>query len=170
MTGLFLKTILISGVGLVSAAAWSAGPATTATAVATTAPVPQAAPAPPIADDLVVIVNSENPASSIKESDLRDYFFKRKRQWPDGTVVRFLDRTPDVPARKTFLKNILKKSSEDVDLFWIGQKLYSGDSAPLREPSDAMTVQFVESFKGAIGYLTNPSLAAGKNVKIVKVE
>jgi ABC-type phosphate transport system substrate-binding protein len=126
--------------------------------------------AAPVAEDLVVIINGENPVSRISENELRDYYFKRKRQWPDGTPVRFLDRTQENGVRKIFLKKYIKKTSEDLDLYWIGQKLYSGDSAPLKESSDAMTMQFVASFKGAIGYVSGSASLVGKNVKAVKVE
>jgi ABC-type phosphate transport system substrate-binding protein len=136
--------------------------------VGTAAEAPAASPA--AAEDLVVIVNSENPAAALSENDLRDYYFKRKRQWPDGTTVRFLDRVPETPIRKSFLRKFIKKTTEDVELYWIGQKLYSGDSAPLRESSDALTVQFVSSFKGAIGYVSASAALAGRNVKAVKVE
>lgn len=119
-------------------------------------------------EDLIFIVNSENPITIINANDIRDYYFKRKRQWPNGESVRFIDRGNLNPLREKFLKTVLQKSNSDIELFWIGQKLYTGDSAPLRENLESGTVQFVSSFKGAIGYVSTTSVLPEK-VKVVKV-
>ncbi len=122
--------------------------------------------------DLVFIVNIENPATEISYSDIRDYYFKRKRQWSNGESVRFIDRNLEVNIHDTFVKSVLKKTNSDVELFWIGQKLYSGDSAPLRKTSDNGTIEFVSSFKGAIGYISSSAAAeyelAEMKVKVIK--
>lgn len=121
-------------------------------------------------DDIVFIVNAKNTVNEISASTLRDFYFKRKRQWPDGESVRFLDRSTGSSVRNVFLKDVLKKTNSDVDLFWIGQKLYRGDSAPLRESSDSTTEQFVASFAGAIGYVSTSTILNSKNVKVVKIK
>lgn len=119
--------------------------------------------------DIVFIVNAENPVSTVTVGEIRDFYFKRKRQWPNGESVRFIDRNTANRSRDFFLKTILKKTNSDVELFWIGQKLYTGDSAPLRESSDTATIQFVSSFKGAIGYVSSTFNLAEYNVKVVKL-
>lgn len=117
---------------------------------------------------VVFIVNIENPAEKITITELRDYYFKRKRRWDNGESVRFMDRTIG-PLRDIFLKKYIKKSNSDVELFWIGQKLHSGDSAPLKESSDVATMNFVGSLKGAIGYVSEATVLR-KNVKAIKIE
>lgn len=119
---------------------------------------------------LVFIVNAENPTTSISAAEVRDYFFKRKRSWPDGTGVRFIDRATGSAVRQEFMRRVIKKRADEVDMFWIGQKLYSGDSAPMQEASDSITIRFVESFKGAIGYVSATTDLAGRKVKVIKVE
>lgn len=116
----------------------------------------------------VVIVNIDNPVDQLSVLELRDYYFKRKRTWPHGENVRFMDRTKGY-LRNSFLKNYIGKSSSDIELYWIGQKLYSGDSAPLKEATDATTMMFVASLKGAIGYVSD-STFLHKDVKVIKVE
>lgn len=120
-------------------------------------------------DDVVFIVNTANPSSEISANEIRDYYFKRKRQWPSGESVRFIDRAMTSQIHDLFVKNILRKSNSEVELFWIGQKLYTGDSAPLREATDFSTIQFVSAFKGAIGYVSTSTSIADQNVKAVKV-
>ena len=121
-----------------------------------------------INEDLVFIVHAENPVNEISVGDIRDFYFKRKRQWPSGESVRFIDRGSSNLLREKFLKTILIKSNSDVELFWIGQKLYTGDSAPLRENLESGTLQFVSSFKGALGYISSTTAASAK-VKVIKV-
>lgn len=118
--------------------------------------------------DVVFIVNIENHTEKITASELRDFYFKRKRRWGNGESVRFMDRTAG-PLRDIFLKKYIGKSNSDVELFWIGQKLYSGDSAPLKESSDVTTMNFVGSLKGGIGYVSEATVLR-KNVKVIKVE
>jgi ABC-type phosphate transport system substrate-binding protein len=120
-------------------------------------------------EELVFIVHASNPSSEISANDIRDYYFKKKRRWPSGESVRFIDRSLTSHIHDIFVRNILRKSNSDVELFWIGQKLYTGDSAPLRENSDASTVQFVSTFKGAIGYVSSNSVISDPNVKTIKV-
>lgn len=120
-------------------------------------------------EELVFIVNGNNPVNEISANDIRDYYFKRKRQWPTGESVRFIDRSLTSRIHDQFVRRILRKSNSDVELFWIGQKLYTGDSAPLRETSDTSTIQFVSTFRGAIGYVSSATLIDDQNVKAVKV-
>lgn len=118
--------------------------------------------------DVVFIVHADNPVQKLTVSELRDFYFKRKRRWTNGDSVRFMDRTAG-PLRDTFFKKYIGKSQSDVELFWIGQKLYSGDSAPLKESSDSSTMNFVSTLKGAIGYVSDKTVLR-KNVKVVKIE
>lgn len=121
------------------------------------------------ADDIVFIVNADNPTESISSAELKDYYFKKKRNWPDGASVRFIDRTPDAKVRQVFLSTVLNKKAEDLELYWIQQKL-NGDSAPLKERSESMTIQFVSSFKGAIGYVSASTALFNKNIKVIKLK
>lgn len=120
-------------------------------------------------DEIVFIVNGDNPVNEVSANDIRDFYFKRKRRWPSGESVRFIDRALTSNVHDIFVRRILRKSNSDVELFWIGQKLYTGDSAPLRETSDTSTIQFVSTFKGAIGYVSSSTPIAELNVKAVRV-
>jgi ABC-type phosphate transport system substrate-binding protein len=122
------------------------------------------------ASGLVFIVNSQAQVSKLSVNEIKDYYYKRKRQWPDGTAVRFIDRAAGSELRKKFLSSILDVSAEDLDLFWIGQKLYTGDSAPLQQSSEALTLQLVANLKGAISYVSDSTPIPAKGVKILKVE
>jgi ABC-type phosphate transport system substrate-binding protein len=118
----------------------------------------------------VFIVNKDNPVSAITSDQLKDFYYKRKRTWPDGTSVRFIEAGARSPVRKQFVTQFLNSTVNDADLHWIGQKLYSGDSAPLQQNSEPMIIQFVANFKGAIGYVSPSTTINNKAVKVLNVE
>lgn len=122
------------------------------------------------ADSVIIIVNKANPATSMSSRVLADYYKKKKTHWPNGMLVRFIDQKAGSPIRKTFLERFLRQTPHAIDLFWIGQKLYTGDSAPVQAPSDAMVIQMVASFDGGVGYVSPSSDLAGEDVKPITVK
>lgn len=120
-------------------------------------------------DGVVVVVSAGLSLDTIGADDLGAYYLKKKKNWPDGTAVRFVDRASGTPERGSFFRKVLKQSESEVDQFWIGQKLYTGDSAPLQVMSDSMVIQFVSAFPGAIGYVSPSTVLRDKRVRAVKV-
>lgn len=119
--------------------------------------------------DLIIIVNDKNPLTEISRSTLARYYFKEIRQWPDGVPVRFFDQRDDAEVRNVFLEKVLKKSSREVELFWIGQKLYTGNRAPLQIGSDSMMASMVSRFPGAVGYVS-PAFTGAAGVKRIEIK
>lgn len=120
-----------------------------------------------MADDVIIIINEKNPISELSEEQIANFFLKKNRQWPSGESVRFFDQLNEKEERKTFLKKYIKKSSREVELYWIGQKLYTGYSAPLQINSDLM-VGVVARFPGAIGYVPS-SFSGAPGVKKISI-
>ena len=121
------------------------------------------------ASDIVVIVNEKNNISSIKISELEDYFMKRTRIWPNGYTVRFFDHRDENINRKIFLKKFLQKTSREVELYWIGEKIYTGNVAPIQITSDSMMTSMVSRFPGGIGYVSS-KYKIPKTVKIIDIK
>lgn len=121
------------------------------------------------ADDFVIIVNEKNPVSEISSTSLAHFYLKETRQWPNGLPVRFFDQKDEAEVKKSFLNSVLKKSTREVELFWIGQKLYTGSRAPLQIGSDSMMAQMVSRFPGAVGYVS-PSFPGAPGVKKVELK
>jgi ABC-type phosphate transport system substrate-binding protein len=114
-----------------------------------------------------IIVNVANSVSNLTPDQIADYFMKKTRRWADGTPVRFFDHRDDSEVRNEFLDDVLGKTAREMDLYWIGQKLYSGSSAPTQVPSDSMMVALVSRFPGAIGYV---SADYSPGVRVKKIE
>lgn len=120
------------------------------------------------ADEITFIVNEQNPTLELTDVQVTNYFFKKVRQWPNGVPVKFFDQMNDKEERKSFLKDYMKRTSRDVELYWIGQKLYTGNSAPLQITSDFMMANVVARFPGAIGYVSS-SFQGAPGVKKITV-
>ncbi|MES2527887.1 MAG: substrate-binding domain-containing protein [Bdellovibrionota bacterium] len=106
------------------------------------------------AEGIALIVNVQNPMTSISRTQVADFFLKKNKNWPDGVPLRFFDRIDNSPERKIFLRDYIHKSSRDIELYWIGQKLYSGHSAPTQITTDSMVEIMVSKFPGALGYIS----------------
>lgn len=106
------------------------------------------------AESIVVIVNESNPLPSITKDQLRDFFLKKTKSWPDGSPVKFFDRREESKERTHFLKFYIERSPREVETFWIGQKLYTGHSAPTQVNNDSMTMALISRFPGAISYVS----------------
>lgn len=118
---------------------------------------------------LVVIAHPSVPANKIDRTELADYFMKRKRSWPSGQLVRPVDMVDGSPEREMFLKSVLKRSAREMTRFWIGQKLYTGDYAPLQLDSKKAVLHFVATVPGALGYVMRTTSDDLQGVKILAV-
>jgi ABC-type phosphate transport system substrate-binding protein len=104
-------------------------------------------------EKIIFIAHEGNPVSSLTKSEIMKFYFKKVRQWPDGVPVRFFDRTDGSLERQTFLKEYLDRSARDIEEFWIGQKLFTGNSAPTQLATDKIMGIMIMRFPGAIGYV-----------------
>ncbi len=116
------------------------------------------------ANTFAIIVNSQNPMNTISRSKIADFFLKKTKTWPDGVPQKFFDRSDDSDLRKDFIRAVIHKSSRDIETYWIGQKLYSGLSAPTQVSSDTMVEIMVSRFPGGIGYVSK-DFEPTRNVK-----
>lgn len=119
---------------------------------------------------VVVIVNESNRLQSISKDQLRDFFLKKTKSWPDGSPVKFFDRRDESKERNVFLKKYIERSAREIDTYWIGQKLYTGQSAPTQVNNDSMTMALISRFPGAISYVSEdvPLKSGVRKVEVTK--
>jgi ABC-type phosphate transport system substrate-binding protein len=121
---------------------------------------------------LIFIVHPNNPIKDLTEQEISDFYFKKARFWKDGSKIRFFDQSPNSAAHRTFMQRILKKTAREIDLFWISEKNYNGQGAPVAAPSDEMVISSVASLPGSIGYIssTDEDLSGVKKVFVKGLE
>lgn len=120
--------------------------------------------------ELIFVVNRDNQGTRITRAEVADLYLKRKRTWADGTPVRFVDRKFASRERRLFMMRILGKSESDIDQFWVGQKLYSGDSAPVQASSESLAMQLVALSKGAITYVASGASIDETSAKAITLD
>lgn len=118
---------------------------------------------------LVVIVNPSNTVTKMTRHELKDIFLKKNRRWPDGTLARPVDRNEGSQERKLFLDQYLEKSPVEITQYWIGQKLYTGDSAPFMVDSNEHVLKYISAFPGSVGYVSAGTIYARQHEYKFKV-
>ena len=107
------------------------------------------------AADVTVIVNAKNSVTTLSINELNSLFIKKNRSWSNDTPVRFFDHRDENINRKIFLEKYIGKTTREIELFWIGEKIYTGNIAPIQVTSDSMMSTMVSRFNGGIGYVSN---------------
>lgn len=107
------------------------------------------------APDLKIIVHPGNPARVVDKGFLSDAFLKKATRWPSGETIRPLDQRPASAVRRTFTRNVLKRTVAAVRSYW-QQRIFSGRDVPPPElDSDESVVAYVERTPGAVGYVSS---------------
>lgn len=119
------------------------------------------------ADGFRIIVNPDNPVSSVDRRFLADVYLKKATRWSSDEAIRPVDLGPGSPARRAFSDDVLRRSVSAVKSYW-QQMVFSGRGVPPPElDNDGEVVKFVLKNRGAVGYVSSGSEVAG--AKIVPV-
>ena len=138
----------------------------TALAVAITGLAPRSAVAQ--SGGFVVVVNANNPMSSISKSDLSKLFTKKTRSWPSGAAAMPVDLATGNPVRDAFTEKVHGKSTRAIGSYW-QQQIFSGrDVPPPERKSDDEVLDFVRANAGGVGYVA-AGTRVGNGVKTLTV-
>ena len=117
----------------------------------------------------VVIVNPENPATSLSQEAVARLFLKKVARWTSGEPVQPVDLAEASELRDLFTKTILGRSVAAVKSYW-QQQIYSGRGVPpVEKANEAEVIAFVRSNPGAIAYVS-ATAAQAHGVRAVSVE
>lgn len=122
------------------------------------------------AGEVAVIINSENAVSELSPAEVRAYLMKERVSWPNGKKVRSVDRKGESPEREVYLKDIVQMTSEQLEKYWVSIRYKNGIPVPPKLNGDAQTIEYVQSFPGAIGYVNAASIQDNQRatLKIVR--
>jgi ABC-type phosphate transport system substrate-binding protein len=120
------------------------------------------------AEPVLVIVNENNPVSTMNAQDVSKAFMKKLKRWPDGVEVIPVDLKEEVPARESFSLEFHDKRATAVKAYW-QKMIFSGREVPPPEKNtNAEVVTFVRANRGAIGYVA-VGTPLGNGVKLIHV-
>jgi ABC-type phosphate transport system substrate-binding protein len=119
--------------------------------------------------EVAVIVNPDNPLSSISSADLRRIFTGDKQSWNNTLPVFAVVRKPAARERQVLLSQVLKMTEPEYKQYWL-RKIYSGEALqePLAVYSNGMQLEAVRAKRGGIALISVQDVRAG--VKVIKVD
>lgn len=107
----------------------------------------------------VIVAADWDGLEAIDLAELRALYLGRRTRW-EGRRVHPFGLPPGHPARAAFSRDVLGRSEEALDRFWIEQALLGGALPPREAATPAEMVRAVRTTPGAIGYLPLAGLAA----------
>jgi len=118
------------------------------------------------AEDIVVVVNSQSPVSSLSEQDIKDIYLGELTYWGDTRIapVGYQDGTS---LQGLFLDNIIKTSENVYKTYWIKRIFREGGVPPSKAASPEAALQTVGGNKGGITYVPASALSGASGVKEV---
>ncbi|MCP3964663.1 MAG: phosphate ABC transporter substrate-binding protein [bacterium] len=101
----------------------------------------------------VVIVNAENPATSLSKKRVSRLLLKEISRW-DAHAAEPVDLDSKSKVREAFSKEIHGRSVSSIKNYWQRQ-IFSGKAVPPPEvATDAAVISFVKARPGGIGYVS----------------
>lgn len=115
------------------------------------------------ARDLAVIVNKNNPSSTVTPAELEKILKTGTPIWPSGSRVKVILTDPSSPDSRMLLERAYKLSPEEI------RNLANSHKPEIQiVASDDLVLTIVESTPGAIGIINVYSI--NSHVKVLKVD
>jgi ABC-type phosphate transport system substrate-binding protein len=118
-------------------------------------------------DGYKIIVNPNNPITSVDRDFVRDAYLKKTTEWGNGAALRPIDLAPRFPQRDRFTQEVVHKTPSQLKSYW-NQQIFSGKGVP---PPEADSVDdvigYVLEHPGAVGYV--PASADPGRAKVVRI-
>ncbi len=116
------------------------------------------------ADEIVVIVNKDNP-SAVDLAYVARIYTGATMRWPDGSPVFALDQAEDSAARALFSSAVVGRSVSALRGIW-SQNIFAGKGLPPKVASpDSEMKRLVAQNRHAIGYVLSSQV--DDTVKVV---
>jgi ABC-type phosphate transport system substrate-binding protein len=121
------------------------------------------------AGELVVIVSSKSPVSSLRADQVADIFLGQIANFPGGMEAVALDQRIGSPERDEFYEKIASKTPPLVKAYWT-KMIFTGRGQPPKEVGGSAAIRkMVADNPGLIGYIDKSALDASvKTVLLVR--
>lgn len=110
-----------------------------------------------LAEEVLLVVNKANPASSVSEQDAQNIFLGKKTTWNDGRKIVILNQS-NARVTESFAKSITNKTAQQYATYW-KKALFTGTGTPPKTVEDDAAVKnYIASNKDAVGYISASAL------------
>ena len=114
-----------------------------------------------------VIVNSQNPLTTVSKSLLSKMFLKTHTAWSNGNRIMPVDQRATSKVRDAISRAVHGRSATVIKNWW-NQQIFAGKGVPPPElTSDAKVIAYVIANPGAVGYVSTDANVS--DVKVVAV-
>lgn len=115
-----------------------------------------------------VVVNADNPVSSLTRERASQLFLKKVTQWQDRSRVAPVELREAAPLRSEFSRRIHLRDVGTIKTYW-QQMIFAGRAVPPPERgSDTEVLEFVQQNPSAIGYVSE-SATLPSGVKAIEI-
>ena len=112
------------------------------------------------AAELVVIVSSKSPVSSLRADQVADIFLGQIANFPGGAEVVALDQRIGSPERDEFYAKVASKTPPLVKAYWT-KMIFTGRGQPPKEVAGSAAIRkMVADNPSLIGYIDKSALDA----------
>jgi ABC-type phosphate transport system substrate-binding protein len=110
------------------------------------------------AGELVVIVSSRSPVSSLRTDQVADIFLGQIASLPGGSEIVALDQSIGSPERDEFYSKVTSKTRPLVKAYWT-KMIFTGRGQPPKEVAGSAAIRkMVADNPGLIGYIDKSAL------------
>jgi len=116
-----------------------------------------------------VIVNADNPLTTISKAQLSKLLLKKEMKWENGKDVLPVDLKENSKTREEFSTQIHGRPVSAIRAFW-QKMIFSGRQIPPPEKeSDQAVIDYVAEHPGAVGYISSKTaITRVKKLDVVK--
>jgi ABC-type phosphate transport system substrate-binding protein len=100
-----------------------------------------------------IIVNKSNQIHDLSSSKVKLIFLRKISRWPWGAEILPVDLPDRNPARRAFVKSIMASTLDQLEVYWIEQKVARGLYPPARVPDVQAAKALVAARAGGVAYI-----------------
>jgi ABC-type phosphate transport system substrate-binding protein len=113
-----------------------------------------------------VVVHVTNPIARLTRNQASQIFLRKVSLWDNKKPVLPVDQAPDSPVRRTFTKQVHRRTIASVQTYWQQQTFAGRGVAPPERVSDADVLGYIRQFPNGIGYVTADA-DLGRDIKVL---
>ena len=118
--------------------------------------------------ETVLVVNKNNPITSLSKAQVKKILMGQQAKWPSGAPVSVMLTAPGSPERKKAIADICGMTENDFTT-WFLKANFQGQSvqAPKNMPSSQAIVQITQLVPGAFAFVSQADVTPA--VKVVSI-
>lgn len=115
-----------------------------------------------------VVVHASNPVARLTREQVSQIFLRKVTLWDNRRPVLPVDQGAGSPVRRTFTKQVHRRTIASVQTYWQQQTFAGRGVAPPERGSDTEVLGYIRQYPNAIGYV-HADANLGDSIKVLIV-